>query len=202
MSWRGCVVLASGIGLIASLPSVARAQRGTPALPACAVPQADTSGWKEYASEIAPISFRAPADFANFAHDSSAHRYEVGARASKPLRWSEDWSGRTAPYVLVLLRTNYPRNAPPLRGVTSPQVRELTLCRAWIGGLAVEIFSDRRVRAKVVGADTLDLYEAGGTFALAENDSLSISSAGDDPATQALVLAIVRSVRARPTGPR
>ncbi len=206
MKSRGCVMIPLGIGLIAFHPSLAHSQRGAPALPACAVPQVDTTGWREYVSEIAPVSFHAPTDFANAAHDPSLHRYTVGAATSNPARMparqSEDWSGQRAPYILVLLRTIYPHNSPPARRMSSPQVRELTVCHDSVGGFEVQIFSDRRVGAKVVGKDILDVYEAGGTFALATNDSLLISGVGDDPATQALVLAIVRSVRTRPAGPR
>jgi len=49
----------------------------------------------------------------------------------------------------------------------------------------------------IMGTDTLDTYETAGAFALAPNDTLYVSAGAEDPATQAVVLAIIRSLRLR-----
>jgi hypothetical protein len=192
----------AGVALLIGGPGLGSAQRGGPALAACTVPHVDTSGWKQFASDIAPISFFAPADFSNWSRDPSIHHYRGSTAPGAPRprasleRTTEHWSGQTPPYDLDLLRAKYQANSRPLsRAPPSSQVRELTYCRDTIGGLAVVIFSDRRIEAKIIGTDTSDVYEVGGALAVAENDTLYVTGVGDDPAEEALALVIVRSVR-------
>src|SRR5437773_6099102 len=48
----------------AAWPVVALGQRtSAPSLPVCTVLKVDATGWKELTSRIAPVTFRAPADF-------------------------------------------------------------------------------------------------------------------------------------------
>jgi len=90
----------------------------------------------------------------------------------------------------------YPTGASGRAGRSS-QERELTFCPGSIAGLPVVIRANLRIGAKIAGSDTLDVYEAEGAFPLARGDTLRVVGTADDPAGQALVLAIIRSVRLR-----
>ena len=184
--------------LLASLgPRLAAAQRGAPALPACTTPQSDTSHWKEFTAEIAPITFRAPPDFEEhrFTHRYTFSNAPPSARPRRHIdSQSQTWYGRSAPHLLALRRSKYDSIVHAIRP-GSPQQHELTYCHDTIDGFAAVIRSDRMVAQGIIGTDTLDAYEAEAAIALAPNDTLFIGGTGDDPATQAVVLAIIHSVR-------
>src|SRR5260370_39096177 len=121
----------AGVALLIGGPGLSSAQRGAPALAACTVPHVDTSAWKEFASDIAPISFFAPADFSNWSRDPSMHRYRGSTASGAPRprasleRTTEHWSGHTPPYDLDRLRTQYQATSRPLsRAPPSLQRRE------------------------------------------------------------------------------
>jgi hypothetical protein len=193
--------LCVAVSVFGLAPSPLAGQRGAPALAACSLPNVDTTGWKEFTANIAPVAFRAPADFQEhrFTHVTS---FSTGPRNARPRRWAESehqtWFGQSPPRGLSLTRTKYDSTAHASHP-GSPQQRELTYCRDSIGGLAAVIRSDRMVGMLLMGTDTLDAYETAGAFALAPNDTLYVSAGADDPATQAVVLTIIRSVRLRRT---
>jgi len=102
----------------------------------------------------------------------------------------EDWLGETPPYFINLLRTTFLAGARPTRSTT--RARELIYCLDSLGGVPVVISATPRLPS--VGASDTTYY-ADGRLGLGPGDSLRIFGAAYDPAGQALVLAIIRSVR-------
>ena len=199
MTRRGKLYLCGTLVVFGLAPGPLAGQRGAPALPACTLPNVDTTGWKEVTANIAPVAFRAPADFQEH-HFTHVTTFSTAPRNARPRSWAESdhqtWFGQSPPRGLSLIRTKYDSTAHASRP-GSPQQRELTYCRDSIGGLAAAIRSDRMVGTLIMGTDTLDTYETAGAFALAPNDTLYVSAGAEDPATQAVVLAIIRSLRLR-----
>ena len=170
----------------AAWPVVALGQRtSAPSLPVCTVLKVDATGWKELTSRIAPVTFRAPADFRWFDDPLTIESTDPQIRMRK-----EDWLGETPPYFINLLRTTFLAGARPTRGTT--RARELIYCLDSLGGVPVVISATPRLPS--VGASDTTYY-ADGRLGLGPGDSLRIFGAAYDPAGQALVLAIIRSVR-------
>ncbi len=163
-------------------------QRPPPVLPKCVAPTVDITTWKEFTSRIAPITFRAPADFRWFDNPLTIESTDPRIRMRK-----EDWLGDTPPYFINLLRSTFLPGASP--GARSSPMRGLVSCLDSLGAVPVVINSTRSDRVKTGGTDTL--YYADGKFGLAQGDSLRVFGGAHSPAGQALVLAIIRSVRLR-----
>ncbi len=137
-------------------------------------------------TRFGPVTFRAPADFRWFDNPLTIESTDPAIRTRK-----EDWLGKTRPYFINLLRTTYLVGAHPGPGGSAD--RELTSCLDSLGALPVVITTTTRLRAKTGASDTV--YYAHGKFGLAPGDSLRVFGAAYDSAGQALVLAIIRSVR-------
>jgi hypothetical protein len=171
----------------AGWPALASGQRSLPpSLPMCTAPKVDTTNWKEFTSRIAPVTFRAPADFRWFDNPLTIESTDPAFRTRK-----EDWLGKTPPYFINLLRTTYVAGARPRPGGSTD--RELISCLDSLGALPVVISVTPKLPVKAGALDTA--YHAFGRFGLAPGDSLRVFGAAYDPAGQALVVAIIRSVR-------
>jgi hypothetical protein len=173
----------------AAWPAIALGQRtAAPSLPMCAFPKVEAPSWKEITSRIAPVTFRAPADFRWFDNPLTIESTDPQIRMRK-----EDWLGKTPPYFINLLRTTFVAGARPKLGA-SPD-RELISCLDSLGGVPVVISTTPTIRVNSGGSDTT--YYADGRLELGPGDSLRVFGGAYDPAGQALVLAIIRSVRVR-----
>ena len=171
----------------AGWPGVALGQRApAPSLPVCTLPKVDETSWKEFTSRVAPVTFRAPADFRWFDNPLTIESTDPQIRTRK-----EDWLGNSPPYFINLLRTTVLAGARP-RPRASPD-RELIACLDSLGGVSVVISSTPRRRAQNGESDTT--YYADGKLGLGPGDSLRVFGGAYDPEGQALVLAIIRSVR-------
>src|SRR5881628_2283015 len=121
----------------AAWPVVALGQRtSAPSLPVCTVLKVDATGWKEFTSRIAPITFRAPADFRWFDNPLTIESTDPRIRMRK-----EDWLGDTPPYFINLLRSTFLPGASP--GARSSPMRGLVSCLDSLGAVPVVINSTR-----------------------------------------------------------
>ncbi len=179
----GSLLVLAGAGW----PAIALGQRtSAPSLPMCTFPKVDAPSWKEIASRIAPVTFHAPADFRWFDNPLTIESTDPQIRMRK-----EDWLGKTPPYFINVLRTTFLVGARPTLAA-SPD-RELISCLDSLGGVPVVISTKPTLRVKSGGSDTT--YYADGRLGLGPGDSLRVFGSAYDPAGQALVLAIIRSVR-------
>src|SRR5436309_15454010 len=116
----------------AAWPVVALGQRASaPSLPVRTVLKVDATGWREITSRIAPVTFRAPADFRWFDDPLTIESTDPQIRMRK-----EDWLGETPPYFINLLRTTFLAGARPTRSTT--RARELIYCLHSLGGAPVD----------------------------------------------------------------
>jgi hypothetical protein len=178
----------------AGWPATALGQHTSgPSLPMCTFPKVDAPSWKQITSRIAPVTFRAPADFRWFDNPLTIESTDPQIRMRK-----EDWLGNTPPYFINLVRTTFLAGARPKPGMSSD--RELISCLDSLGGVPVVITTTPTLRVKSGGSDTT--YYADGRLGLGPGDSLRVFGGAYDPAGQALVVAIIRSVRLQTKAPK
>ena len=159
-----------------------------PAITKCGTAVADTAGWKQVSSAIAPVDMMVPPDFVQgpVADDSS-----TGVAARR-----QTWMGRTSPHFVGMSRPRDPGAAATHAADLGPKPREVTVCADSIGGLGVLVETDLlRVASLEGGTDSLTFYSMVARIALGVNDTLRLEGMTQTPSDRQRLFTILHSVR-------